>query len=130
MAVNKLKRKAIEFDEKRTFGVLQYLDFTGEKRKDNLEIGGEDQELVGRRYNVLSKGQKMQLVVVLPDTVDQKDFDYRAEVTLVNPKIEAYGFANFMGADIVINVHADDMVLVTNGKNKQKPQEKPEAGAA
>lgn len=128
MADNKMKY-GIKFDEEKTFGVLMFLDFLANKSKENSDPDGEERITTGRKYDVQSKGQKMSLVVVLPPEVEKKEFEYKTLVTLVNPEIKSYSFAEGnRGKRLVINVAAEDMVQMTKNTEKPKPQ-KSESGA-
>ena len=53
--------------------------------------------------------------VSVPATVPLKDYDYNAEVELINPVADTVANANYRGADVDWYVKADDIAL----KNKQ-----------
>ena len=50
----------------------------------------------------------------LPATVPLKEFDYNAEVEIINPVADTVATATFQGADVDWYIKADDIVL----KNK------------
>lgn len=56
--------------------------------------------------------------VSIPATVPLKEFDYNAEVELVNPIADTVANATFQGADVDWFIKADDIVL----KNKSGQQ--------
>ena len=49
--------------------------------------------------------------VSIPATVPLKEFDYNAEVELVNPVADTVANATFQGADVDWFIKADDIVL-------------------
>ena len=52
--------------------------------------------------------------VSIPATVPLKEFDYNAEVEIINPVADTVATATFQGADVDWYIKADDIVL----KNK------------
>lgn len=61
--------------------------------------------------------------VSIPATVPLKEFDYNAEVEIINPVADTVANATFQGADVDWYIKADDIVLknkhsVSNGNNK------------
>lgn len=53
--------------------------------------------------------------VSIPAAVPLKEFDYNAEVEIINPVADTVATATFNGADVDWYIKADDIVL----KNKQ-----------
>ena len=53
--------------------------------------------------------------VSIPATVPLKEFDYNAEVEIINPVADTVATATFQGADVDWYIKADDIVL----KNRQ-----------
>ena len=51
----------------------------------------------------------------IPATVPLKEFDYNAEVELVNPIADTVSNATFQGADVDWFIKADDIVLKNKG---------------
>ena len=49
--------------------------------------------------------------VSVPATISLKDYDYNAEVELINPVADTVANANYRGADVDWYVKADDIVL-------------------
>ena len=72
--------------------------------------------------------------VSIPATVPLKEFDYNAEVEIINPVADTVATATFQGADVDWYIKADDIVLKNkNGQsagnnhdpnNSQQPQHK------
>lgn len=50
--------------------------------------------------------------VSIPATVPLKEFDYNAEVELINPIANTVANATFQGADVDWFIKADDIVLI------------------
>lgn len=49
--------------------------------------------------------------VSIPATVPLKEFDYNAEVEIINPVADTVATATFQGADVDWYIKADDIVL-------------------
>lgn len=61
--------------------------------------------------------------VSIPASVPLKEFDYNAEVEIINPVADTVATATFQGADVDWYIKADDIVL----KNKNcQPAENPQ----
>ena len=61
--------------------------------------------------------------VSVPATVPLKDYDYNAEVELINPVADTVANANYRGADVDWYVKAEDIVLKNKGnQNAGNPQ--------
>jgi len=56
--------------------------------------------------------------VSIPDSAGEKNFDYNAEVELINPVADTVASATYMGADVDWYIKADDIVL----KHSSQPQ--------
>ena len=50
--------------------------------------------------------------VSIPASVPLKEFDYNAEVEIINPVADTVATATFQGADVDWYIKADDIVLV------------------
>lgn len=55
--------------------------------------------------------------VSIPASVPMKEFDYNAEVEIINPVADTVATATFNGADVDWYIKADDIVL--KNKNNQ-----------
>ncbi len=66
--------------------------------------------------------------VSIPASVPLKEFDYNAEVEIINPVADTVATATFQGADVDWYIKADDIVLknktVTYLSNNQQSQSK------
>ena len=61
--------------------------------------------------------------VSVPATIPLKDYDYNAEVELINPVADTVANANYRGADVDWYVKAEDIVLKNKGnQNTGNPQ--------
>ena len=53
--------------------------------------------------------------VSIPASVPLKEFDYNAEVEIINPVADTVATATFQGADVDWYIKADDIVLKNKG---------------
>ena len=96
----------------------------------NNEDGTVSDEIKERTYDLKSRGQGCMIQVSIPAAVPLKEFDYNAEVELVNPVADTVATATFRGADVDWYIKADDIVLknkqaISHVKNQQpQPQNK------
>lgn len=104
----------IVIEKEKTFGQLKFSALRREVHIQN-EDGTVSEEIKERTYDLKCRGQGRMIQVSIPDTVPLKEFDYNAEVELVNPVADTVANANFQGADVDWFIKADDIVL----KNKQ-----------
>ena len=79
------------------------------------EDGTVSEEIKERTYDLKSRGQGRMIQVSIPATVPLKEFDYNAEVEIINPVADTVATATFQGADVDWYIKADDIAL----KNKQ-----------
>ena len=80
-----------------------------------LAPGTVSEEIKERTYDLKCNTQGRMIQVSVPATVPLKDYDYNAEVELINPVADTVANANYRGADVDWYVKADDIVL----KNKR-----------
>ena len=78
------------------------------------EDGTVSEEIKERTYDLKCKEQGRMIQVSIPATVPLKEFDYNAEVEIINPVADTVATATFQGADVDWYIKADDIVL----KNK------------
>lgn len=113
----------IVLDKDTTFGELKFSALRREVRIQN-EDGSVSDEIKERTYDLKSKGQGRMIQVSIPASVPLKDFDYNAEVELINPVADTVANATFRGADVDWYIKADDLVLkgktASPGTNTQK----------
>jgi len=95
--------EGIVIDKDKTFGALKFSALRREVRVNN-EDGTVSDEIKERTYDLKSRGQGRMIQVSIPAAVPLKEFDYNAEVELINPV-----------ADVDWYIKAEDIAL----KNKQ-----------
>ena len=78
------------------------------------EDGTVSEEIKERTYDLKCKEQGRMIQVSIPATVSLKEFDYNAEVEIINPVADTVATATFQWADVDWYIKADDIVL----KNK------------
>ena len=103
----------IIIDKEKTFGVLKFSALRREIHMQN-DDGTVSEKIKERTYDLKCNTQGRMIQVSVPATVPLKDYDYNAEVELINPVADTVANANYRGADVDWYVKADDMVL----KNK------------
>ena len=114
----------IVLDKEKTFGQLK---FSALRRESFVETedGILTEEVKSRTYDLKCRAQGQMIQVTLPATVPIKDFDYNAEVELVNPIADTVATATYNGAEVDWYIKADDIVL--KGKGTQpNPQLNPQ----
>jgi len=113
----------VEHDD--TFGRLR---FSGMRREvQERHSDGTMGEITRRTYDLKSSTQGQMIQVNIPAEIPLKEFDYNAEVELVNPILRAFSEATFMGADAGWYIKADDIILRNASRAPGKPEpSKPE----
>ena len=74
----------IVIDKEATFGALKFSALRREVHLQN-EDGSVSEEIKERTYDLKSRGQGRMIQVSIPASVPLKEFDYNAEVELINP---------------------------------------------
>ena len=100
----------IVIDKEKTFGVLKFSALRREVHVQN-EDGTVSEEIKERTYDLKCNTQGRMIQVSVPATVPLKDYDYNAEVELINPVADTVANANYRGADVDWYVKAEDIVL-------------------
>ena len=76
----------------KTFGNLE---FAGENKVEQRRINGR-MAVISRSYNLYSDVQRADdIIVVLPATAGEKNFEVEEKVRLISPKITAEGYEVF-----------------------------------
>lgn len=101
-------------DKEKTFGKLKFSALRREVFIQN-EDGTPSTEVKERTYDLKCKEQGCMIQVSIPVNVPLKDFDYNAEVEIINPVSDTVATATYMGADVDWYIKADDIIL-KNGK--------------
>lgn len=105
----------IVVDKEKTFGMLKFSALRREVHLQN-EDGSVSPEIKERTYDLKSHTQGRMIQVSIPASVPLKEFEYNAEVELINPVVDTVANANYRGADVDWYIKADDIIL------KMKPQ--------
>lgn len=113
--------EGIVIDKEKTFGRLKFSALRREVFLNN-EDGTVSSEVKERTYDLKSREQGRMIQVSVPASIPLRDFDYNAEVELINPIADTVANATFRGADVDWYIKADDLVLknkaqTTPGKN-------------
>lgn len=104
----------IVIDKEKTFGQLKFSALRREVRVQN-EDGTVSDEIKERTYDLKCRTQGRMIQVSVPASVPLKEFDYNAEVELINPIADTVSNATFQGADVDWYIKADDIVLKNKG---------------
>lgn len=89
----------IVIDKEATFGALKFSALRREVHLQN-EDGSVSEEIKERTYDLKSRGQGRMIQVSIPASVPLKEFDYNAEVELINPVADTVATATFQGAEV------------------------------
>lgn len=111
----------IVIDKDATFGMLKFSALRREVHIQN-EDGTVSDEIKERTYDLKSRGQGCMIQVSIPATVPLKEFDYNAEVELVNPVADTVATATFQGANVDWYIKAEDIVLKKGAASAGNPQ--------
>ena len=114
----------IVIDKEATFGALKFSALRREVHLQN-EDGSVSEEIKERTYDLKSRGQGRMIQVSVPASVPLKEFDYNAEVELINPVADTVATATFQGAEVDWYIKADDLVLKTPAQNSQPHKDVP-----
>ena len=91
----------------KTFGNLEY---AGEGKVDQRRMNGR-MTVVSRSYNLYSDVQRADdIVVFLPASAGEKNFEIEEKVKLINPKITATGYKIVIRGFTNYILSADDIV--------------------
>ncbi|MBO3319846.1 conjugal transfer protein [Clostridium perfringens] len=109
----------IVIDKEKTFGMLKFSALRREVRVQN-DDGTISNEIKERTYDLKSRGQGRMIQVSIPASIPLKEFDYNAEVDIINPVADTVATANFNGTDVDWYIKADDIVLKNKISNSSK----------
>ncbi|WP_187117544.1 DUF961 family protein [Beduini massiliensis] len=82
--------------------------------------GTPSTEVKERTYDLKCKEKGCMIQVSIPASVPLKEFDYNAEVEIINPVADTVATATYMGADVDWYIKAEDIIL-KNGKQQSIP---------
>lgn len=101
--------EGIIIEKEETFGALKFSALRREVKIVDDE-GNITEQVKERTYDLKSKGQGRMIQVSIPASAGVKNFDYNAEVELINPIADTVATATYMGADVDWYIKADDIV--------------------
>lgn len=107
--------QGIVIEKEKTFGLLKFSALRREVRI-NDEEGNVTEQIKERTYDLKSKEQGRMIQVSIPASAGEKNFDYNAEVELINPVADTVASATYMGADVDWYIKADDIISNRNTK--------------
>ncbi|MFV0381555.1 MAG: YdcP family protein [Breznakia sp.] len=107
--------QGIVIEKEKTFGLLKFSALRREVRI-NDEEGNVTEQIKERTYDLKSKEQGRMIQVSIPASAGEKNFDYNAEVELINPVADTVASATYMGADVDWYIKADDIISKRNTK--------------
>lgn len=100
----------IVIDKDKTFGLLKFSALRREVRVQN-EDGTISNEVKERTYDLKSREQGRMIQVSIPASISLKEFEYNAEVDIINPVADTVATANFNSTDVDWYIKADDLIL-------------------
>ncbi|HAC4846967.1 YdcP family protein [Listeria innocua] len=115
--------EGIVIEKEKTFGALKFSALRREVRITDDE-GNVTEQIKERTYDLKSKGQGRMIQVSIPASADEKNFDYNAEVELINPVADTVATATYMGADVDWYIKADDIILKKANSSNQATDQK------
>lgn len=114
--------EGIVIEKEKTFGILKFSALRREVKIVDDE-GNVTEQVKERTYDLKSKGQGRMIQVSIPASAGTKDFNYNAEVELINPVADTVASATYTGADVDWYIKADDIIL-KKPVNQQIPEQK------
>lgn len=111
----------IVIDKEKTFGQLKFSALRHEVHVQN-EDGSVSEEIKERTYDLKCREQGRMIQVSVPASVPLREFDYNAEVELINPVADTVANATYRGADIDWYIKCDDLVLKNKGQTPNNPR--------
>lgn len=103
--------EGIVIDKEATFGRLRFSALRREVKERN-EDGTVSTNVTGRTYDLRSRAQGMMIQVTVPAEVPVKDYEYGAEVELIEPVVDTVATHTFRrNADVGWYIRAKDIVL-------------------
>lgn len=109
--------EGIVIEKNETFGGLKFSALRREVKIVDDE-GNVTEQIKERTYDLKSKGQGRMIQVSIPASAGAKNFDYNAEVELVNPVADTVATATYMGADVDWYIKAEDIVMKHPAQNQ------------
>ncbi|EAC5201547.1 DUF961 domain-containing protein [Listeria monocytogenes] len=113
--------EGIVIEKEETFGKLKFSALRREVRIQN-EDGTASNDIKERTYDLKSTGQGRMIQVSIPASVSLKEFEYNAEVELMNPIADTVANATYQGADVDWYIKAEDLILKDKKTSSLKPE--------
>jgi hypothetical protein len=113
--------EGIVIEKEETFGTLKFSALRREVRIQN-EDGTASNDIKERTYDLKSTGQGRMIQVSIPASVPLKEFEYNAEVELMNPIADTVANATYQGADVDWYIKAEDLILKDKKTSSPKPE--------
>lgn len=113
--------EGIVIEKEETFGKLKFSALRREVRIQN-EDGTASNDIKERTYDLKSTGQGRMIQVSIPASVPLKEFEYNAEVELMNPIADTVANATYQGADVDWYIKAEDLILKDKKTSSSKPE--------
>ncbi|MBC9810337.1 YdcP family protein [Carnobacterium maltaromaticum] len=113
--------EGIVIEKEETFGKLKFSALRREVRIQN-EDGTASNDIKERTYDLKSTGQGRMIQVSIPASVPLKEFEYNAEVELINPVADTVANATYQGADVDWYIKAEDLILNDKKTSSPKPE--------
>lgn len=113
--------EGIVIEKEETFGTLKFSAMRREVRIQN-EDGTASNDIKERTYDLKSTGQGRMIQVSIPASVPLKEFEYNAEVELMNPIADTVANATYQGADVDWYIKAEDLILKDKKTSSPKPE--------
>ncbi|EAD0740497.1 conjugal transfer protein [Listeria monocytogenes] len=110
--------QGIVIEKEKTFGRLKFSALRREVKIVDDE-GNVTEQIKERTYDLKSKEQGRMIQVSIPASAGEKNFEYNAEVELINPVADTVATATYMGADVDWYIKADDIILKKPAGNQQ-----------
>ena len=114
----------IIIDKEKTFGQLKFSALRREVHVQN-EDGTISEEIKERTYDLKCREQGRMIQASVPANIPLRDFEYNAEVELINPVADTVANATYRGADIDWYIKCDDLVLKNKGQTPNNPNAAP-----
>ena len=102
--------EGIVIEKEQTFGVLKFSALRREVKIVDEEVNITEQ-IKERTYDLKSKEQGRIIQVSIPASSGSKNFEYNAEMELVNPVADTVATATYMGAEVDWYIKAEDIIL-------------------
>lgn len=113
--------EGIVIEKEKTFGALKFSALRREVKIVDDE-GNVTEQVKERTFDLKCKEQGRMIQVSIPASAGVKNFDYNAEVEIINPIADTVATATYMGADVDWYIKAEDIVLKKAVQNQPANQ--------